>query len=79
MIIFRHSTINGGHPVIMQGFKLDDLKETCEGCGKIVPKKEMGTLTITDERLGLVEKHFYCYKCGKELVKKNILTLPRTR
>ncbi len=56
----------------MHGFKLDDLKERCEECGKIVPKKEIGTLTITDEARGLIGRHFYCYECGKRLVENNL-------
>lgn len=67
MILFRHSKINGGHPLILEGFKLDDLKQRCESCVQTFSVKEIGTLTITNEVTGATEKHYLCLECGKKL------------
>ena len=30
-------------------------------------EKEMGTLTITNQKTGQTEKHFLCLECGKKI------------
>lgn len=69
MILFQHPEVNGGHMVILEGFKLDDMKQRCEDCGRTFPRKEIGTLTIT-QGTGHQEKHFLCLECGKKLIEK---------
>lgn len=66
MILFQLPG-NVGRRVVIHGFKLDDLKQRCEICGRALPEKEMGTLTITDQETGQTEKHFLCLECGKEI------------
>ena len=67
-VTFNHPGVNNGQSVTIHGFKLDDGKKRCEGCGRTFPENEMGTLTITDQRTGRSEKCSYCYECGKKLI-----------
>ena len=66
MILFQHPGL-GGRRVVIHGFKLDDLTPRCELCSKELPEKEMGTLTITNQKTGQTEKHFLCLECGKKI------------
>ncbi len=66
MILFQHTEL-GGDPVVIHGFKLDNLTPRCELCGKDFPEEQMGTLTIINQKTGKAEKHPLCLECGKKI------------
>jgi hypothetical protein len=68
-VYFKHPGL-GGRSVVIRGFKLDDGKARCELCNKVVPKEQIGTLTITYRDTGESETHQVCLECGKKLEEK---------